>query len=513
MGNLNSKTRWALSAAILAILLATAAVAAQPTLMAAFFVKGKVGLKWGKVSGASEYLVFRKDSSGEFTQIATTDKDKYFDDTVEGGNTYVYKIAIVDGGSNVFSGTKSVTIPGSTGDFKAPIWVGVRVDQDKLFLNWDPVPGAVAYNIWRSETAGSGYEVVGTAQGSRHVEKDGLVKGTTYYYVLSAMNQEFDETPMSKEQSIKYGISVAEQEAIIAAENHVELIPVKMTPAFEISTGPDGAVLNQPSDIFVNSKGMIYLCDTLNGQINCYDGGGTLKFTFGDLVQKSKSDYSNGTFVAPFTLFIDGKDQVYVTDVGRNDIQVFAADGSFIRRITVDVGEGMNPLRPNGLVVLDDGRMVMTDTGNHRFLVTDANGKIQMASGVRGTEEGQFIFPDELTVSKDLNVYIVGPINCRIQQFSLDGSFVRSFGSVGQSAGAFGRPKGITVGPKGLIWVTDGMSNMIQAFTADGEIKSAIGSVEDDFRFMTPRGVTFHDGQMFVVQRLHHKATVYNIAP
>ncbi len=513
VGNRKNQIRLICCIVGLAVVMAGAAVAAKPNLMAAFFVKGKVGLKWGKVAGASEYLVFRKGPGGDFVQIASTDKDKYFDEAVEGGKTYAYKIAVVEGGEQIFSGTKSVSIPGTSGDFAPPTWVGIRYDQDKLYLNWDPVPGAVAYNIWRSETAGSGYEVVGTSQGSRHVEKEGLLKGTTYYYVLSAMNQDFDETPLSEERSAKFGLSLEEQEALIAAESKIELEPVNLKELFEISEGPDGAPLNQPSDVFVNSKGVIYVSDTLNGRINCYDPQGKPKFAFGERVTDADGDLTDGSFMFPFTLYIDKQDQVYVSDVKRHDIQVFDESGSFLRRIEVLFETGLNPLRANGLYVLDDGRLVMTDAGNHRWLVTDANGRVQVAVGSRGTDEGQFIFPDELTVTADGTVCVVDPINCRIQEFSLDGAFVRSFGGSGMSAGMFGRPKGITTDAKGMLWVTDAMSNMIQGFTEEGEVRNAIGTADDDWSYMTPRGIHFHDGSMFVVQRLHHKVTVQSMTP
>jgi len=145
----------------LVLILGTAIIAraADPDLMAAFSVTGKVGLKWSKI----------------------------------------------EGGSEVFSGEKSVTVPGEVVGFKAPTWVGIRMDQDNLFLNWYAVPGAMAYMIWRSDTSGSGYENIGNTQDLRFVDKAGLVKGNTYYYALTAINAEFDETPFSKEKSYKYG--------------------------------------------------------------------------------------------------------------------------------------------------------------------------------------------------------------------------------------------------------------------------------------------------------------------
>jgi len=491
---------------------AMVAQAAAPNLMAAFFVKGKVGLKWSSIEGVTEYLVYRQEKGGDFQKIGTTGEDRYFDTEVSAGSTYIYKVAIVEGGSEVFSGVKSVTIPGDVGGFKAPTWVGIRMDQDKLFLNWDAVPGAMAYNIWRSETSGSGYENIGNAQGSRFVDKAGLVKGDTYYYVLTAMNSEFDETPYSEERSHKYGMSLEEQE-LAESGPKIELTPYPLTFKFDITDALDGEGMNQPGDVFVNSQGLIYVTDVLNATVHCFDSAGKYKFSIGQKIEGSPSNLPNGGFIAPFTLFIDGKDQVYVSDIKRNDIQVFNSEGKFLRRIQVDTGPEMNPLRANGLHVLDDGSLVMTDTGNHRFLVTTADGRITMSKGEKGVETGQFIFPDELTVTPDGRVFIVGPITCRIQEFKLDGTFVNTFGSVGESAGHFGRPKGITTDETGLIWVSDGMSHMLQGFTLEGEVKSALSTADDDWQFTTPRGVFFKDGQLFVVQRLANKVAVFDVGP
>lgn len=491
------------------------ALADSPRLMAAFFVKGKVGLKWSRVPGATEYMVYRSGSGGKFDKIATVDKDKFFDEAVVGGVTYTYKIAVDTGGGLEFSAPKSVTIPGVAGAFDAPKWVGLRYDQGRIFLNWDPVPGAIAYNVFRSDSPGGNYEVVGTPQGSRYIDKEGLAQGKTYYYVLSAMNGEFEETPQSEERSIQFGISQEELEALKAEQNKIELKPFPLSLLFEITRSKDGEPFNQPSDVCVNAEGTIFVTDVLNGVVDSYDPKGKLRFTIGRKIQGNypEGNYPDGEFLMPFTLAVDQLGDLYVSDIGRHDIQVFGKDGKFKRVIRVRLGDGKNPLRANGLAVLKNGRLVMTDAGNHQLLVTDKSGKILMRTGSRGTEEGQFIFPDELVVDSRGVVSVVDPINCRIQQFDLDGKFLRAFGEVGQSAGTFGRPKGITIDADGMIWVSDGMSNMLQRFTPDGDVVSVLGTASDNLSFITPRGLYFKDGHMFVVQRLANKVSVYSVGP
>ncbi|HUU46162.1 MAG TPA: 6-bladed beta-propeller [Acidobacteriota bacterium] len=500
--------------AVTVLVAATISIAAEPKLVAAFFLKGKVGLKWQKVADVTEYIVYRKETGAEFRKIATLDDDRYFDTELTPGTVYVYRIAGVgpDGGE-VYSNEKTVTIPeAAAGSFFPPNWVGLRLEQDKVFLNWDQVPGAIAYNVHRSLTPGEGYEIVGNTRTSKYADKEGLEKGNTYYYVLTALNADFEETEMSEERHIKYGLSLEEQDALLMEQDQIVLEPVVLTQLFVITeAGPDGA-MNQPADVFVNSQGNIYVTDALNGRIHCFDPGGKHLFSFGELMDKSEADDPPpGAFQIPFTLFIDKQDQVYVTDIDQHDVQVFAAGGQFIRRIRVAVEDGKVPLRPNGIHVLDDGRIVMTDTGNHRFLIVDGGGKILRSVGEEGDGDGQFRFPDELTVTPDGIICIVDVINCRIQQFDLEGQFIRAFGEIGQSAGTFARPKAITVDGAGRIWVSDGMSSVIQSFTPDGMVKSALGTMNDEIRFVTPRGLFFRGDRFYVVNRVPHQIVVYRV--
>ncbi len=514
--NLSSSPGWSgLVAVVIVLIWVAMSVAAGPTFVAAFFVKGKVGLKWRKIEGVESYSIYRKAQGGEFEKISSTGDDHYFDTDLVAGTVYIYRLGVASAdGLEEFSAEKSVTIPGvEAGDFQPPIWVGLRVDQDRIYLNWDPVPSAIAYNIMRSATPGGEYETIGNAQSSKYADKTGLEKGRTYYYVLTALNADFEETKFSEERSIKYGISLAEQEKLEAEQTKIVLEDVKLTELFDITTAGNLGAMNQPADVFVNSVGRIYITDALNAKVHCFAPDGKYLFSFGERMDKGDIDNPPpGTFLIPFTLFIDKQDQVFVTDIDGHDIQVFTADGKFIKRIRVQTGDNQATLRPNGIHVLDDGRMVITDTGNHRFLIIDQNGRILLSVGERGSKPGQFAFPDELTVTDDNIICIVDVINCRIQEFDLDGKFIRTFGSVGQSAGTFARPKAITIDERGRIWVSDGMSSVIQCFTVDGKVKSALGTMNDEsVKFVTPRGIFFKDGRFYVVNRVPNRVVVYQV--
>ncbi len=485
-----------------------------PGWIGAFFVKGKVGLKWKAVDGSSEYKIYRAADGGEFSVLTTTPKTQYFDTGVSSGTVYKYKIAAVTGSGELMSTEKSITIPGSkAGAFKAPIWSGLRVDRNKIFLQWDNVDGAMAYNIYRSTTSGGEYELIGSSQASKYADKEGMTKGKTYYYVLTALNEEFEETEYSEEKSIKFGFSIDEQKALEAAENNIVLEDIKLTYLFDIKKAGHIGDMNQPTDVVVDSKGQIFISDALNQKIHCFDNSGKFLFSFGEKTKSGKEDVArDGTFSYPFSMTIDKSDLLYIGDIMNHDIQVFTTEGKFVKRIRINTTPDQEKFRPNGIAVLDDGNLIVTDAGNHRFMKIDQTGKILFEVGKRGSKESEFIFPDGVSVSKDNVISVIDVINCRIQQFDINGKFIREFGEPGQSAGTFGRPKAIIEDTDGRLWISDGLGNIVQIFTPEGEVKAAITTFDDtDNILQTPRGMFIKDGRFYIINRVPHQLLVFKI--
>ena len=512
----NYRLVWLL-VAILTLTLAGVAMAEGPKWIGAFFVKGKIGLKWQAFDGAAEYRVYRKVGSGDFENILTTDKTQYFDTGLTPGENHVYKIAAVDAsGTENMSSEKAVMVAGgSVASFKPPKWVGIRTDRRGALLNWDRVKGAVAYNVYRSTTEGGPYDVVGNTPSAKYSDYE-VEQGTTYYYVLNAMNEEFEETEQSEERSIKYGMTAEEIAALDTTK--VELEETKLTFLFAIEEAGNLGTLNLPTDVFVNSQGDIYVSDTRRFRIDCFDSSGKHKFSFGE--RTAKGDEKNppeGTFESPMPLFIDKQDLVYVGDNQNHDIQVFAADGKFIRRIRVAITGDQQPFRPNGLAVLDDGRILATDAASHRLLFLDQDGKILKEIYHGGTTQEEqdhlwFSFPSEVVVSETGVISVVDQMGARVQQFNLDGTFVRIFGGVGYAAGQFGRPKGIAIADDGRLWVSDGMANIVQIFTGEGEVKSAVTGFDNpDLKLASPFGMFVRDGRFYLVTRLTNKVLVFKI--
>ena len=58
----------------------------------------------------------------------------------------------------------------------------------EIVLNWAASPSAASYNIKRSTESGSGYETIATGITTTGYTDTGLTVGTTYYYLVSAVN-------------------------------------------------------------------------------------------------------------------------------------------------------------------------------------------------------------------------------------------------------------------------------------------------------------------------------------
>jgi sugar lactone lactonase YvrE len=473
-----------------------------PKLVGAFFVKGKVGLKWTAVNDASKYAIFRQKDGAEFIKIGTTDKTNYFDTNIEAGAKYVYKIAALVGEVEVFGITKNVKIPAEIDAFAAPQDLVSRLDDrgKGIHLRWKKQKSAVAFNIYRSTTSGGEYEMVGNATDFKYVDRENMVAGETYYYVVTAMNDEFEESGYSNEISVKFGLSKEEIAAAKKAESNIKLDSINIELAFTVSKDSKfkEADFERPTSFAFNSKGDIYIVSDIGRRVYCTDSNGNPKFSFGSFSEEEPDKVPNGAFKFPFTVAIDNNDRVYVSDIEANNIQIFTPEGKFIRKISVVTSKDEKPFRTNGMCILKDGRILCTDTGNHRVLILNPDGEI--LSSFINAGEYNCQYPNGIALINDTTFVFTNPIAGKIVVSTLNGKMLQSFGGQGMTVGVFGRALGVSVSEDGLIWITDGMGATIQAFTQKGEVKIAIGPAKND-ALNKPRGIIVKDGRIYVANR------------
>jgi len=164
-------------------------------------------------------------------------------------------------------------------------------------------------------------------------------------------------------------------------------------------------------------------------------------------------------------------------------VLVYAQDGSITRQwLMPDTKIG----KPEGVVVLRDGRVVVCDTHYHRVVMFDADGKVVKTFGKEGQGPGEFIYPVAVAKDAQENLYIAEyGSNDRVQKFTSEGKFILSFGAFGTNPGEFQRPSGL-VWRDGKIYAADAFNNRIQVFSDAGKFLKILDSAEQPLALRLP---------------------------
>jgi len=143
-------------------------------------------LTWNASAGATRYAVFRGTAvGGPYALAGYTPTTEYEEAGLGNGTTYYYVVA----GVNEFGrGAFSVEQVAAVSEIErphAPVLQASLSGSGQIYLSWDNAAGAVSYILRRATTPGD-YTSLGTR--SSGYTDSGLVNGTTYYYVVDALN-------------------------------------------------------------------------------------------------------------------------------------------------------------------------------------------------------------------------------------------------------------------------------------------------------------------------------------
>jgi hypothetical protein len=170
---------------------------------------------------------------------------------------------------------------------------------------------------------------------------------------------------------------------------------------------------------------------------------------------------------------------IYVLDnAGR--VLVYNDQGDLLRRWWMpeySVG------KPEKIVRLRDGRLVVADTHYHRIVFFNDQGEVLEMRGSLGREPGQYIYPVAVVEDEAGNLY-VGEYgdNDRVQKYDKQGAFLLEFGKPGTGPGEFLRPSGM-LWHEGRIYIVDAFNNRIQVFSEKGELVEVLGDSEGSLNY------------------------------
>ena len=167
--------------------------------------------------------------------------------------------------------------------------------------------------------------------------------------------------------------------------------------------------IKQPVGIAVHRQNKkVYVVNYGNHCIQILNPDLTFSSSFG-----SKGS-GNGQFNAPYDVAFDSTGNVYVADRNNARIQVFTAEGQFLRKFGIHDGENKQPI---GVCIDSEDVVYVTENSNHCVSVFTCEGKFLTSFGTRGAGPGQFNNPYGIAVDKNGVVYVADGSNNRLQSF------------------------------------------------------------------------------------------------
>ena len=463
----------------LALLCAPAAQAVDaPKWVAALHIAAQKanGLRWNPVPGATGYKVLRSTSAGAgHAEIGAGPQPQLIDSNIEPGTTYYYVLRAVAGAEeSPNSDERSVAVPGEkkVDAMKAPAMRDPTLTQttefgktaSKVGIFWTPPGAAIAYNVYRTTTAGKDYQMLSSTSETQYVDA-AVEVGKTYYYAVTALDQAFQETPMSQEKAVE--VKEPEKKAAAAKKEKVKLLLRRARLVRDIRGGSWGK-LDQPTQVVVNSKGEIFVCDGIANKVFVFAPDGEFLYNFGENGSEA------GQISGPLDMAIDADDQLWVsmTD-GR--IEVFSPEGRVVKSLRLKelipdaAGIGGLAMGPDNWYIADDEK--------HRVYTMEYGSNKEVSRfGELGKELGQFRSPKKLYYSaKEKAVVVADTFNFRIQVLRDDKAEL-FFGTYGNSVTQFSRVIAAADEDLGNILTVDFGNQTAQAFDYQGTFKYVLGT-------------------------------------
>jgi YYY domain-containing protein len=235
---------------------------------------------------------------------------------------------------------------------------------------------------------------------------------------------------------------------------------------------PPYSNLREPRGAAVDGESRLWVADFGHSRLRVFDADGGFLGGWGG---RGGGEYG---FKELCGVAIRGED-LYVADTWNGRVQAFTTAGL----LRASAGELYGP---RGVAVAPDGRVWVSDTGNHRVVSYDGLLQDRRFYGKRGKEPGEFTSPVGISVAPSGTVVVADAGNQRIQILGKDGSPRGAFPFPGWAGNA---EPGLVVDVDGSIYATDPNANSVVVLDSSGAVKRKIELDETGNKLAAPTGI------------------------
>lgn len=227
--------------------------------------------------------------------------------------------------------------------------------------------------------------------------------------------------PLRREISKPYGATSHGKKLYICDTDFGAVIIVDLqTRRMRLLPADGEGALKLPLNIAVDKDGTIYVVDSVRDQVVIYDKNESYVAAIGKAGEMKPRDVAVGA------------DRIYVADLISRKIRVF---DKTTRAALFDFPRGEDAtnhlaelLTPTNLALDSKGRLYVGDTGGFHVQVFDADGKYLRTIGEFGDAPGQFARVKGVAADRDNRIYAVDAMSQVIQIFNDEGRLLTWFG-------------------------------------------------------------------------------------
>lgn len=226
------------------------------------------------------------------------------------------------------------------------------------------------------------------------------------------------------------------------------------TPVFVNYWGGYGTEPGQfvePSSVELLSSGIVVVAGHEN-RVQRFTQDGELIDIFGT------AGSGDGQFNHPHGLAVDRTrgDTIYVGDQENGRLQVFTADGAFIRQWG---DAGFAHIHDVGIDI-STGNVFVGDYELDTLRKFSPTGELLANYGGTGTEPGKFNGVWGISTDSSGNVYVADTFNRRVQKFDVNGTFLTEWNSYAGTL--FSKPTGVFVDSADVVYVCDSTARSLR---------------------------------------------------
>ena len=298
------------------------------------------------------------------------------------------------------------------------------------------------------------------------------------------------------------------------------------------------ASLNSPQDVFVDTVGNIYIADAEFNRIRKIDTAGNITTVAGGSATSTQpygddGPATNAYLREPSGVFVDNTGNIYIADQGLSRIRkvdtsgiiTTVAGGGTVVDTTIATATRLSG--PTDVIVDGDGNIYIADRGNHRVRKVDAAGTITTIAGTgdRGFDgdggpatQAQLSNPSGIHLDSAGNLYIADEQNRRVRKVDTSGIISTVAGNGSFSSSNEGNPatetgisvKSVYVDNTGLIYISDGFARVrkvdangnIATFVGGGSLSPTEATLATEAELKSPVGLSGDaNGNLYIAER------------